>query len=279
MSRYTMFSFGPMSRRADVRSFFVSFLAALCFFLPGCRDEGDAVQPVSRLSRLPPSAGDSDPRLEQALLKITAGSYDEARAIIAAVLSDHPASYRGRFLEALTWHRQKRYEKARKGFEVVLRSRAGFAGSESVLHFYGWALYHLGRLVEAEEAFRGHAKEAPQAASTWFALGLIALEDHRLGEAESLLDNARRIQDANSKKQKELAKTMARLGEVHILQGRLELARKDLEEAVRIWPGHFNANYKLYRVLLRLGEQEAAQAALKRHQALAEASGKRRTGS
>ena len=108
---------------------------------------------------------------------------------------------------------------------------------------------------------------------------MIALEDHRLGEAESLLDKARWIQDANSKKQKELAKTMARLGEVHILQDRLKLARKDLEEAVRIWPGHFNANYKLYRVLLRLGEQEAAQATLERHQALAEASGKRRRGS
>jgi Tfp pilus assembly protein PilF len=268
-----------MSRRADVRSFFVSFLAAFCFFLPGCRDEGGVVQSVSRQSRLPPSAGDSDGRLEQALLKITAGSYDEARVIIAAVLSDHPGSCRGRFLEAFTWHRQKRYEKARKGFEAVLRSRAGFAGSENVLHFYGWALYHLGRLGEAEEAFRAHAKEAPQVASTWFALGLIALEDHRLGEAESLLDKARWIQDANSKKQKELAKTMARLGEVHILQGRLELARKDLEEAVRIWPGHFNAHYKLYRVLLRLGEKEAAQAALKRHQALAEAPGERRTGS
>ena len=262
-----------------MRSFFASFLAALCFFLPGCREEGDAVQRVSRESRLPPSAGDSDPRLEQALLKITAGSYDEAREIIAAVLSDPPDSYRGRFLEAFTWHRQKRYEKARKGFEVVLSSRAGFAGSESVHHFYGWALYHLGRLGEAEEAFREHAKKAPRVASTWFALGLIALENHRLGEAEALLDNARRIQDANSKKQKELAKTIARLGEVHILQGRLELARKDLEEAVRIWPGHFNAHYKLYRVLLRLGEKEAAQAALKRHQALAGASGKRRTGS
>jgi len=267
-----------------VRSFCVALLAVFCFFLPGCRDEGageggSASRPGASVKPPPASPGDSDPRIDVALVKIAAGALEEARTIITEVLAEHPGSYRCRFLEAFTWHRQKRYEKARKGFEVVLRSRAGFAGSESVLHFYGWALYHLGRLGEAEEAFRGHAKEAPRVASTWFALGLIALEDHRLGEAESLLDNARRIQDANSKKQKELAKTMARLGEVHILQGRLELARKDLEEAVRIWPGHFNAHYKLYRVLLRLGAKEAAQAALERHQALAGAPGKRRTGS
>lgn len=262
-----------------MRSFFVIFFVALCLALPGCRDGGEAPRPVAVQTPLPPSAGDSDSRLDDALLKIASGALDEARELIAAVLTDHPGSYRGRFLDAFTWHRQKRYEKARRGFEEVLSSRASFAGSENVLHFYGWALYHLGRLGEAEEAFKLHTKVAPRVAETWFGLGLIALEGHRLGEAESLLEKTRALQASNTRKKKELAKTLARLGEVHALQGRLELARKELEEAVRIWPGHFNAHYRLYRLLLRAGEKEAAQAALERHRAIVDAPGERRTGS
>ena len=267
-----------------MRSFCVVLLAALCFFLHGCRNEGESANrpdlPSGARAKPPPvSPGDNDSRVHEALLKIAASSLDEAREILAAVLADHPGSYRCRFLQALTWHRQKRYEKARRGFEEVLRSGAVFAGSESVLHFHGWALYHLGRLQEAEAAFRKHAASAPRAAGTWFALGLIALEDQRLGEAESLLARARDLQARDSRKQKELAKTLARLGEVHSLQGRLGQAREDLEEAARIWPGHYNAHYKLYRVLLRLGDKDAAESALKRHQRIAAEAPAGRAGS
>ena len=267
-----------------MRSFCVALLAAPCFFLPGCRDEGageSGSAPPSGASVNPPPAspGDSDPRLEEALVKIAADALDEARAIIAVVLADHPGSYRCRFLKAYTWHRQKRYEKARKGFEEVLRSGAVFAGSDSILHFHGWALYHLGRLREAEAAFKKHATLVQQTAGTWFALGLIALEGNRLGEAESFLARARELQARDPRKKKELAKTLARLGEVHTLQGRLEPARKDLEEAVRTWPDHYNAHYRLYRVLLHLGDKEAAESALKRHQGIAAEAPAGRAGS
>ena len=163
-----------------MRSFCVALLAVFCFFLPGCRDEGageggSASRPGASVKPPPASPGDRDPRIDVALVKIAAGALEEARTIITEVLVDHPGSYRCRFLEAFTWHRQNSYETARKGFEEVLRSGAVFAGSAAVLHFHGWALYHLGRLREAEAALRKHAAAVPRTAGTWFGLGLIAL--------------------------------------------------------------------------------------------------------
>lgn len=255
-----------------------ALMGALCILLPACGppgqgEETSAQQPQVRLQAPPASPGDTDPRAEKALGKIVEGKFTGARAILAAVLADHPGSFRCRFLEAFSWQRQKRYEKARQGFEEVLRSRAVFPGSENILHFHGWALYHLGRLREAEVAFNRHAESAPEAAATWFGLGLIAIEDDRLSEAESFLVRARDLQGRNSRAKIEFAKTVARLGEVYDLQGRHELARENFEEAIRTWPRHYNAHYKLSRVLLRLGDREASQEALRKHQA----TGKRTT--
>ena len=242
----------------------------LCLLLVACepvgQDQGrSSVETKEQPSRPPPSPGDADPRVEKAR-KIIGKKPAEARAILAAVLADHPAAFQARFLVAFSWHRQKHYEKARRGFEELLNSGAVFPGSENILHFHGWALYHLGRLGEAEVAFSRHAESAPEVAATWFGLGLIALEDGRLDEAESFLLKARDLQGRNSQRKIEFARTVARLGEVYELQGRLELARSQFEEATRTWPRHYNAHYKLFRVLLRLGEREAAQAALKLHQ-------------
>lgn len=250
---------------------------AFCLLLAACGPAGQGEdnhrrQPQARTQQSPPSPGDADPRVEKAWRKIVGGKPAEARAILAAVLVDHPGSFRCRFLEAFSWHRQKRYEKARRGFEEILNSGAVFPGSENVLHFHGWALYHLGRLREAEVAFSRHAESVPAAAATWFGLGLIAIDDGRLNEAESFLLKARDLQ-FQAEKKIEFAKTVARLGDVYELQGRLELARGQFEEATRTWPRHYNAHYKLSRVLLRLGDREAAQAALKEHQGIRKGAG------
>ena len=70
-----------------MRSFFVIFFVALCLALPGCRDGGEAPRPVAVQTPLPPSAGDSDSRLDDALLKIASGALDEARELIAEGLA------------------------------------------------------------------------------------------------------------------------------------------------------------------------------------------------
>ena len=145
-----------------------ALMGALCILLPACGppgqgEETSAQQPQVRLQAPPASPGDTDPRAEKALGKIVEGKFTGARAILAAVLADHPGSFRCRFLEAFSWQRQKRYEKARQGFEEVLRSRAVFPGSENVLHFHGWAHYHLGRLREAEAHLVGADLEEPLA--------------------------------------------------------------------------------------------------------------------
>ncbi len=242
----------------------------LCLLLVACGPAGRSPGGADAGSREPlpvpaPSPGDADPRVEKARA-IIGSRPAEARELLAAVLAEYPGAQQARFLVAFSWHRQKHYEQARRGFEELLNSRAAFPGSENILHFHGWALYHLGRLREAEVAFSRHAETAPGVAATWFGLGLIALEDGRLDEAESYLLKARDIQGRNPKKKIEFARTVARLGEVYELQGRLELARSRFEEATRTWPRHYNAHYKLSRVLLRMGEREAAQAALKLHQ-------------
>ncbi|MEC8895264.1 MAG: tetratricopeptide repeat protein [Planctomycetota bacterium] len=272
-----------MSRRVEVSIPLASrwstsgFLFGLCCLLVACgptgRNPGEPLVETPQPSSVPAaSPGDTDPRVEKAR-KIIGSKPAEARAILAAVLADHPGSFQARFLVAFSWHRQKHYEKARRGFEEILNSGAVFSGSENVLHFHGWALYHLGRLREAAVAFSRHAEKAPTVAATWFGLGLIALEDGRLDEAETFLLKARDLQGRNSKRKIEFARTVARLGEVYELQGRLELARSQFEEATRTWPRHYNAHYKLSRVLLRMGEREAAQAALKQHQEISRGAG------
>ena len=140
----------------------------LCFLLVACepvgQDQGrSSVETKEQPSRPPPSPGDADPRVEKAR-KIIGKKPAEARAILAAVLADHPAAFQARFLVAFSWHRQKHYEKARRGFEEILNSGAAFPGSENILHFHGWALYHLGRLGEAEVAFSRHTESVPAAA-------------------------------------------------------------------------------------------------------------------
>lgn len=263
----------PLASRWSTHGFccLLGLLLAACG--PAGKDEGEGRAETKEATfQPPPSPGDADPRLEKAR-KIIGSKPAEARAILAAVLADDPDALQARFLVAFSWHRQKHYEKARRGFEELLNSRAVFPGSENILHFHGWALYHLGRLREAEVALSRHAEAAPAVAATWFGLGLIALEDGRLDEAESFLLKARNLEGGNPKRKIEFARTVARLGEVYELQGRLELARSRYEEATRTWPRHYNAHYKLSRVLLRLGEREAAQAALKLHQEISRGAG------
>ncbi|MEC7923160.1 MAG: tetratricopeptide repeat protein, partial [Planctomycetota bacterium] len=140
-----------MSRRVEVSIPLASrwstsgLFFGLCFLLVACgptgRNPGEPLVETTETSSVPAaSPGDIDPRVEKAR-KIIGSKPAEARAILAAVLADHPDSFQARFLVAFSWHRQKHYEKARRGFEEILNSGAVFSGSENVLHFHGWALY------------------------------------------------------------------------------------------------------------------------------------------
>lgn len=186
-----------------------------------------------------------------------------ARLHLQSHLAQDPDDAEALFLFALSFHRELRYGQARPHFERAIELRPHF---HPAYHFYGWCLYYLGELDAAREAFEQHLDMAPPEGDSHFALGVIALDEGNLSEAELRFTTALDLLDEDPQRPADRSRAHARLGEVYERQGKLEEAREQLVKATTLFPDHYEAEFMLYRVLTRLGEDEAAQAALKRHE-------------
>ena len=187
--------------------------------------------------------------------------FDQARAILEPVVEQHPQWARARFILALTWHKQGRYEEARTHFE---QSIAIDPEDEQVYVFYGWCLYYLGEPQEARTMFEKFLAVQPNYDDAIFAIGLIDFDADRIEEAEARFRKAIALAQASGRKGIE-AKTRARLADIHTRRHEFKAARTELEKSVALNPDNYEAFYKLSRVLRRLGEHEAAKAALEKH--------------
>ncbi|MHC5001584.1 MAG: tetratricopeptide repeat protein [Planctomycetota bacterium] len=178
----------------------------------------------------------------------------------------HPDDGVAAFLFGLTYHREKRYEKALSHYEQAVSLEPDYTPT---YHFLGWATYYLGRAEASRAAFERHLASHPDVADSHFGLGLVDLDQDRLDDAEQRFRTAIRLQEEGGSpaRPRDLAKAYAQLGEIFALRGSLEEARTALEHAVDLFPDHYEAHYRLYRVLLQLGEEAAAQQALERHEA------------
>ena len=246
-----------MSSRRELIPILVAFAATL---VAGCgaepaSDAPAAESPVSQSDR----QGDSDPRLDRALASYGGRDHAGGRSLAAAVLEEHPGSYRARFLLALGFHREKRYDVARTRFREIVASGVSFEGGEAVDHFLGWAHYHLGELEASRAAFRRHLGRDDGFADSHFGVGLVALELDDLDEARRRLERCVALLRAAPGKQSRLAKALARLADVHIRRREWEAAEGALIEALRISPKQRNARYKLG--VVRRGKSRAGVSA------------------
>jgi tetratricopeptide (TPR) repeat protein len=184
-----------------------------------------------------------------------------ARQLLEPVVADHPGWAKARFYLGLSYHIEKRYERAAELFKRALEV-------DPLYHtprvYYGWCLYYLGDPEAAREMFESYLEVKPDYPDVLFALGLIAFDADEIERArrhfERVIALAQERNDAKTE-----AKARARLADVLIRLDMMKPARVQLERSIEMNRDNFEVYYKLSRVLERLGEPEAAQAARLKH--------------
>ena len=258
----------------------IALTAIVLLAAAGCQDRGDQGQPqasdphqstppvvAAESAPLGPRPADSptaslDDELTPIFGMISNGLLSSARERVTVYLQQNPESGQGDFLFGLTYHREKRYALARPHFAKAVQLSPSF---HPTYHFFGWCLYYLGESKASQNAFQEHIRLVPTEGDSHFALGLLALEDDQLEEAERRFNEAIELQADNPRRRRDVAKAHARLGDLYIRQERLDAAKSHLETATNLWPQHYAAYYKLHLVLNRLGEPEAAQRAFQQY--------------
>jgi tetratricopeptide (TPR) repeat protein len=234
----------------------------------------------------PPSASETarkvpplDPRLNDAFRLIKAGRFTEARKAAQEYLASGTGAHPGhaQFVLGLSYHRQRLYESARAHFALAAAAEPGYV---TTYFFYGFTLFNLGRLDEARTAFETYLARGPEDPEAVFGLGLVALEQDRVDEAERAFARAIALAEkrepgpvVSAGTREDLSRYEARLADVHLRLGDLPKARADLERSVELWPDHFEPWHKLALVLRRLGDAAGAD----RAQARADDAFRRRT--
>ncbi len=270
-----------MQKRVILSTMNLGTLAVMFLLMTaGCRDQGDPGQgqtagPTGR--ELPPdNTGGSlpdgptanapsaalDPDLAPIFALISQNQLGRARDRVTDYLRQNPQTGQVQFLRGLTYHREKRYALARPHFAKATELSPQF---HPTYHFYGWCLYYLGETEQARTAFQEHLRLAPTEGDSHFALGLLAMENDQLDEAERRFHQAIELQIDNPRRRPDVAKAHARLGDLYIRQERLDAAKAQLETATNLWPQHYAAYYKLHLLLNRLGEPEAAENAYEQY--------------
>jgi Flp pilus assembly protein TadD len=203
-----------------------------------------------------------DPRLGAALTMLSKGSFDAAALTARTVLTQNAKVERAEAILGVALLKQKKYEEARRHLERARDSTQPFPERKHAPHFLGWCCYHLGDLEAARVAFERHAKEVPGEPDTLFGLGLVALGEDRLEDAEKFLTNAL---DAFSAPPKPdlvgQARALTRLSDVAMRRGEVEKAEAMLERAVKASAVQHETWSKLARVRDRLGKSKEADAA------------------
>lgn len=249
----------------------VLLLIGSCF-LPACgertADPGKSTppKPSAGVSTPPPAPVPElvDPRLDQAIQLVGTRKYPAARSILEKLFAEHPEAARVSFFLALTYHKEGRYELARRHYEAIIPRGPIFEDYYKAQYFYGWCLYNLGDVKKARVIFDVFLAKEPGSSDANFALGLIELDAGHLDEAEKRFQKSISLAGG---KASSIAKARTRLADVYVQQNRLKEAKKELEQAIALRPQQYNAYYKLYQVELERGEEEKAREALAQFEA------------
>ncbi len=191
---------------------------------------------------------------------IDAGLYGGARARLQPIVEQHPKWARAALLLGLTYYRESRFETANRYFAQALEAEPE---EIAVRPLYGWSLYSLGQLDEAEKMFESLLVRRPDYTAAHYGLGLISLDRDQTDAARErfgrIMELAAKQNDPSM-----AGRAHGRLGDLYLRLGDLDAAKRELELAVELAPGDHDALFTLSRVLQRLGDDEGADDARRR---------------
>lgn len=202
-----------------------------------------------------------DPRIRAIRHLLRASRYADAQMVAEAMLATSPDSAQARFYAGLALHKQKMYARARPLLEYAAEHANEFQQGPHAIHYVAWCAFYLGDLRAARQAFTEHMNAFPNYDDTHFGLGLVALEEHRLAEAEACFRTALDLLVKQGGLPRERAKNLARLGDVLLAEDRGGEAEMAYRQAVGLWRDHHEAWAKLARILDRNGRTAEAEVA------------------
>lgn len=199
---------------------------------------------------------------------VLSSQFPQAEIVARSALRESPDCARATFLLGVAVQKQKRYAEARDLLVAAQRSGQTFPEARQVDHFLGWANYYLGDLALAKRHFQSHVGAVPTADDSWFGLGVVAIEENRIGDAESALQRALDLAGDELPGRPMRAKALVRLGDVAVLRDRFADAVDLYEEAVSIRPDQPEVWTKLARAYERVNRAADATTARGRADAL-----------
>jgi tetratricopeptide (TPR) repeat protein len=253
-------------------------LVLLCACDPPSEPAPQAAASGSRVTipspAIDPAAQKIDPELGPAYKALKTGRYDEVRRMVEQYTTVRgAAAHRGQaeFVVGLTYHRQQFFDTASEHFLKALQLEPGFLES---YYYAGHALFNVGRLSEARDAFAVYARWKPDDPSTAFGQGLVEFEADAIDAAERFMKRAIELATAQRAKAADpraidgdLGRYHARLGDVHARRDDFARAKELYEKAAALRPESPEVWSKLANACDRLGDASGAKSARARAEA------------
>lgn len=211
------------------------------------------------------------PNLQIAARLLRSGQFLDAEIVLRSILRERPSCARATFLLGVAVMKQKRYAQARELLEASLAAGQPFADVRQVEHFLGWCCYYLGDLDAAKRAFQAHVHAVATAADSYFGLGVIAIDEDRIADAEQALERSIELLPPSPQGDRDRAKALARLGDCALRKERTEEALALYEESSRIFSHHAEVWGKLARIYDQTSRPEDAAAARLKQEAISAA--------
>ena len=240
--------------------------AVLIVASPGSQVAPPAAPPVTPATANYPD----DPRLDLALGMMKKGAFDAAVTTAGTVLRANPSIDRAHAILGIALNKQKKYAEARTELEKAEASGQEFPEHRHVPHFLGWSCYHLGDLEAARRAFTEHLRRVPGEPDSTFGLGLVALGEDNLDEADAQFAKALEGFTKPTPQPTDQARVLTRMSDVALRRGDVGKAEELLERAIKANALQHETWAKLARVKDRLGKQAEADAARANEQRILE---------
>ncbi len=221
-----------------------------------------------------PAVATDDARLNIAIRMLKSGDFEASATTCRTVLKQTPSIDRAAAILGIALTKQKKYEEARPNLERARDSKQTFPEHAHAAHFLGWCCYHLGELACAKSAFELHLTAFPDAPDSMFGLGLVALSEDRLDDAQSLLNKALAGFTAPVVQRNDQARVLVRLADLALRRDDVVGAEALLERAIAATPTQHEAWAKIARVRDRLGKHETADVARANERRILEALGR-----